>query len=64
MYVCLCNALTERDVHRAIGNGCSSPGQVYRMLGTRPQCGMCVAEVRDMVRSSPLVAEPAWAGDD
>ena len=63
MYVWLCNALTERDVHRAIGSGCSSPGQVYRKLGTRPQCGMCVPEMRQMMQAVPAV-EPACAGDD
>src|SRR5688500_16826118 len=41
MYVCLCNALTDRDLlpHTATGN--SSVSMVYQACGCRPQCGKC-----------------------
>ena len=43
MYICLCNAITDRDVraHTAAGEGCSV-AMVYRALGCEPQCGKCV----------------------
>ena len=32
MYVCICNALRERDVRR-VAPGCGNAAQVYRALG-------------------------------
>ena len=49
MYVCLCNGFTERDVHRAVAEGASSPGKVYRALETAPQCGRCKSQIKDML---------------
>ena len=55
MYVCLCNALTDRDLvpHTATGN--SSVSMVYQACGCRPQCGKCVPLVRQMLRESTEV---------
>lgn len=49
MYVCLCNGFTERDVHRAVAEGASSPAKVYRALETAPQCGRCKSQIKDML---------------
>ncbi len=49
MYVCLCNGFTERDVHRALAEGASSPAKVYRALETAPQCGRCKSQIKDML---------------
>jgi bacterioferritin-associated ferredoxin len=50
MYICLCNALTDRDLrlHTAAGGG--SVAMVYQACGCRPQCGKCVPFVRQMLR--------------
>jgi bacterioferritin-associated ferredoxin len=61
MYVCLCNALTDRDV-RAHNDGTCSVAMVYRALGCEPQCGKCVPFVRQMLRQD--VAVTAQAGGD
>ena len=59
MYVCLCNALTDRDVRRhTAGSGCSV-SMVYRACGCQPQCGKCVPFVRQMLRDG---ADAATAG--
>ena len=50
MYVCLCNALTDRDLHPHTAAGTSSVSMVYRACGCRPQCGKCVPFVRQMLR--------------
>jgi len=62
MYVCLCNALTDRDVRNSAQGSCSV-AMVYRALGCEPQCGKCVPFVRQMLRET---AQPAQmeAGDD
>ncbi len=50
MYICLCNALTDRDLRpHTTGGGCSV-SMVYNACGCRPQCGKCVALVRQMLR--------------
>lgn len=51
MYVCNCNGLTLRDVREAATAGVERPGQVYAWHGCQPQCGKCVAEVADVLRS-------------
>lgn len=56
MYVCLCHGLNDRAVRAAIDEGgAGSAAEVYRHYACKPQCGKCVATVRDMVRS----AQPA-----
>jgi bacterioferritin-associated ferredoxin len=50
MYVCLCNALTDRDVRRAASAGPESPEAVYRSLGTAPKCGKCIPTVECILR--------------
>ena len=50
MYVCLCNALTDRDLRLQIASGTSSVSMVYRACGCQPQCGKCVPFVRKMLR--------------
>jgi len=50
MYVCVCNALRDRDVlPHAVGGNCSV-SMVYQACGCRPQCGKCVPYVRQMLR--------------
>ena len=50
VYICLCNALTDRDIrpHTAAAGG--SVSMVYQACGCRPQCGKCVPFVRQMLR--------------
>lgn len=53
MIVCLCNALTDRDVRDAAARGADRVSQVYRECGCRVDCGKCAGEVRDILRSPP-----------
>lgn len=44
MYVCVCNAIRERDFRAA---GHRHPGDaeaVYATLGKRPRCGQCLED--------------------
>ena len=49
MYVCICNALTDTQVTRAIENGCHQPKDVYKACGTQPQCGRCIETMTNML---------------
>jgi len=62
MYICLCNALTDRDVRAGCENSGGSVAMVYRTLGCQPQCGKCVPLVRQMLRQQD--AATVEAGDD
>ena len=50
MYVCLCNAITDRDVRAHAAGGNCTVSTVYRSLGIEPQCGKCVPHVRQLLR--------------
>src|ERR1700680_703133 len=64
MYVCLCNALTDRDVSAHMAGGNWSVSMVYRALGCQPQCGKCVPYVRQMLRQALSAADAGNGGDD
>jgi bacterioferritin-associated ferredoxin len=63
MYVCLCNALTDRDVRNSAEADCSV-AMVYRSLGCEPQCGKCVPFVRQLLREAAPTAQISAGGDD
>ena len=66
MYVCLCNALTDRQVKQAAADaGTTKPSSVYAACGCRAQCGQCVRALVALCvaksacyRSSPELTEP------
>jgi bacterioferritin-associated ferredoxin len=60
MYVCLCNAITDRDFRahaHAECEGCTV-STVYRSLGKKPQCGKCVPFVRQLLRRAVDLPRP------
>lgn len=64
MYVCLCNAITDRDFQAQCEGADCSVAMVYRALGVAPQCGKCVPMVRQMLRQSAPASCEAEGGDD
>ena len=50
MFVCVCNAITERAVDYALDQGPCRVSEVYSRLGCRAQCGKCVPTVRAMMQ--------------
>lgn len=51
MYVCICNALTDRQVKQAaIAAGTTRPSSVYAACGCRAQCGQCVKTLVALLR--------------
>jgi bacterioferritin-associated ferredoxin len=50
MYVCLCNAITDRDFRAHAEREGSTVSAVYRSLGKKPQCGKCAPFVRQLLR--------------
>jgi bacterioferritin-associated ferredoxin len=52
MYVCICNALKDRDIEQATRSECGSVAEVFRRCGRRPQCGKCLPDVAQMIEDA------------
>jgi bacterioferritin-associated ferredoxin len=58
VYICLCNALTDKRVKQAVAaTGSRRPVDVYEACGCRAQCGRCVQTVLRLVRDHALQIE-------
>ena len=58
MYICICNAVTERDVRECARRGCCSLDELSVELGVGTGCGLCrvvAKEILDQARPAPLV---------
>ncbi len=65
MYVCLCNALTERHVRDAALAGANRPSQVYCANGCIAQCGGCAPTLRRILdETSALTMSPELLAAD
>ncbi len=52
MYICICNAVTERDIGSAVAGGCGSLRQLREQLGVGACCGRCAGRAREVLRDS------------
>lgn len=51
MYVCVCQALTEKDVHSAVAQGCNSVRELKHKLGLGAECGRCLSCAKGMLKN-------------
>lgn len=49
MYVCLCRAVTDRQIRESVENGASSFRDVRAELDVGTCCGRCVPEARELI---------------
>lgn len=52
MYVCVCNAVTERHINEAVRDGISTLRHLRDELGVTAECGRCAVCARDCLRSA------------
>ena len=61
MYLCICNAITDRQArsHGASSGGTAgcSVSAFYRALGVKPKCGKCARGVREMLDAEAISGE-------
>mgnify|MGYP000497111097 CR=1 FL=1 len=50
MYVCICNALKDREL-AAASHQARSVAEVFRRCGRRPQCGKCLPDVAQLIEN-------------
>jgi bacterioferritin-associated ferredoxin len=64
MYVCICNAVTDRDIRKAAAEGVHSLAELQRRTGCAGACGSCADHAEQVLHESlsrrtfalPLVA--------
>jgi bacterioferritin-associated ferredoxin len=49
MIVCVCNAITEKEVRDAANKGARTPEAAYETYGCEPQCGCCLHYAQEII---------------
>lgn len=49
MYVCICNAIREKDLRSAVHRCTGGVEAIYTALGRPPQCRQCLDDAEDIV---------------
>lgn len=57
MYVCVCKAVTEREVHQAIRGGARTLRDLRSDLGIISECGRCAGCARQCLREASATVE-------
>jgi bacterioferritin-associated ferredoxin len=57
MYVCVCNAVTERQVGEVIDAGARTRTEVTRACGAGGDCGACHGMIETMLEASGTAGE-------
>lgn len=60
MYICICNAVTEREIRQCAQLGACSMGDLRESLGVAANCGKCkraAIEILREERSAPTGSE-------
>jgi bacterioferritin-associated ferredoxin len=50
MIICLCNALSDRQLADAVEKGAHRPREVYAACNCQAQCGTCTRTILTMIR--------------
>jgi len=68
MYVCICNAITDKQIRKAAKAGATDLWSLQARLGVASGCGSCkdvaseiLAEYRNRPAPQPMVYQPAVA---
>lgn len=63
MYVCVCHAVTDRDIEGAVAEGCCSLRQLREQLGVGRTCGRCARCARETIKDAqqPRAPQPSRA---
>lgn len=65
LYICLCNALTDRKLRQAAtATGSIRPAEIYAACGCRAQCGQCVQTVLQLLRDHASTTAEQLQGAD
>lgn len=49
MIVCVCNAITEKEVREATRKGARTPDAAFQVYDCEPQCGCCLDYAQEII---------------
>ncbi len=49
MYICICNAIREKDIRGAARCHAGRAEDIYGRLGFKPQCRQCLEDADDVI---------------
>ena len=52
MYICVCNAVTESAIRKAVRNGAHTINELSFATGCGTQCGSCVPQTREILNET------------
>lgn len=52
MYVCVCKAVTENDIKKAVAEGARTVLDLKKRLHVAENCGCCLEAVKDCLREA------------
>jgi bacterioferritin-associated ferredoxin len=52
MYVCICNAVTDSDIRKAVADGVCNLGQLRQATGCGTTCGCCKELAGEVLQQS------------
>jgi bacterioferritin-associated ferredoxin len=58
MYVCICNAITDKQIRKAAAAGVSDLWGLQRELGVASNCGSCKEMAMEILREAAPAAQP------
>ena len=56
MYVCVCNAITDKQIRRAARNGANSLYELRGTLGVAAGCGSCARTAQEILDEEILAS--------
>ena len=59
MYVCICNAVTDKEIRRAARAGASDLWALQEQLGVATNCGSCSQDALAIIEETAGASRPA-----
>ena len=61
MYVCICKAVTDKQIRRSVGDGVASYNELQSRLAVGTDCGKCCDEAQAVLENAILESASARA---
>lgn len=56
MFVCVCHAVTDREIHEAVDNGVEHVDQLEELCGAGTGCGTCKTTAQELIDARRMEA--------
>lgn len=63
MYICVCKAVSDKRIHRAVADGATSLRELSRELGVGTCCGKCVSAARQVLGEALMTQDSIKLSD-